>query len=115
MNLTPQWAEYLNKQGHEARHWSSIGSADAPDLELMKAARNTGSYILTQDLDFGILLALTSSKGPSVVQIRSAENLPSAIGDVLLKALDQYSQALSQGAILTIDLERQKIRLLPIR
>ena len=114
MNLSPDWVEYLVSHGHEATHWSSIGSVDAADLELINVARRTGGFIFTQDLDFGLLLAMTGSLGPSIVQLRSTENFPSVIGEVILNALEQYSEALSHGAILTVDMKRQKIRLLPI-
>jgi len=34
MNLTPRWVEHLNGAGHEACHWSSVGSAAAKDREI---------------------------------------------------------------------------------
>jgi predicted nuclease of predicted toxin-antitoxin system len=42
MNLTPRWVEYLDGSGHEARHWSSIGSALAKDSEICEYARRHG-------------------------------------------------------------------------
>jgi hypothetical protein len=39
MNLTPRWADFLTNAGHEARHWSSLGSQSAKDAEICEYAR----------------------------------------------------------------------------
>ncbi len=33
MNLAPRWAEFLQKAGMEALHWSRLGTANATDVE----------------------------------------------------------------------------------
>jgi predicted nuclease of predicted toxin-antitoxin system len=42
----------------------------------MAWARENGHVVLTHDLDFGTLLALTRANGPSVVQVRAQDVLP---------------------------------------
>ena len=59
MNLSPRWTAVLNGSGFEAAHWSSLGAATAPDIEIMAFARAGGYVILTHDLDFGAILAAT--------------------------------------------------------
>ncbi|VAW38304.1 hypothetical protein MNBD_CHLOROFLEXI01-218 [hydrothermal vent metagenome] len=36
MNLSPSWIEYFTQQGWEAEHWSTIGTANALDEEIMR-------------------------------------------------------------------------------
>mgnify|MGYP003381965787 CR=1 len=36
MNLSPAWVETMKTGGIEAIHWSQVGSADAPDLEIFE-------------------------------------------------------------------------------
>lgn len=44
---------------------------------VMGWARENGHVVFTHDLDFGTLLALTRASGPSVVQVRAHDVLPS--------------------------------------
>lgn len=71
MNLSPEWVDVLRSNGYEAQHWSTVGDPRAPDYVIMEWARATGSIVLTHDLDFGALLAITSAVGPSVIQVRT--------------------------------------------
>ncbi len=50
----------------------------APDREIIVHAREEGWVILTQDLDFGTILAVSNGERPSVVQIRSEDVSPEA-------------------------------------
>lgn len=62
MNLSPAWVKILVAAGHSAIHWSSIGLAAAPDVELFDWARKNVYVVFTHDLDFGaILTTLTFS------------------------------------------------------
>ncbi|MGH2611186.1 MAG: DUF5615 family PIN-like protein, partial [Tepidiformaceae bacterium] len=71
MNLSPQWAEFLEKHGFDTIHWSAVGNPRAPDTTIVEWAREHSRVILTHDLDFSRLLALTRASGPSVLQVRT--------------------------------------------
>ena len=75
MNLSPAWVAILQTAGHEAQHWSEIGDARASDPEIMNWARANHVSVLTHDLDFTTILALTRAAGPSVVQVRTQDVL----------------------------------------
>ncbi len=81
----------------------------------MAYASNQGYVVLTQDLDFSTILASTADQKPSVVQIRSAEVSPAWIGAQVVAALLQVADELESGALLTIDPNRTRVRLLPFR
>ncbi len=115
MNLSPRWVQALGLAGIEASHWSAVGRANAPDTEIMAYASAFGYVVLTQDLDFSAILASTADRKPSVVQIRSAEVSPEAIGRQVVAALLQVADELEAGALLTIDPNRTRFRLLPFR
>jgi len=115
MNLSPTWIDRLNNAGFHAVHWSSVGSMNAPDGEIMAYAAKHDYVVLTHDLDFSAILAATQGTKPSVVQIR-AENLsPAAIGDPIIAALNQMTVELAAGALLTVDPGRTRLNLLPLR
>jgi predicted nuclease of predicted toxin-antitoxin system len=115
MNLSPRWVQTLRAAGIDAIHWSDVGRTNAPDTEIMAYASNQGYVVLTQDLDFSTILASTADQKPSVVQIRSAEVSPELIGTQVVTALLQIADELESGALLTIDPNRTRVRLLPFR
>jgi len=115
MNLSPRWAKYLTDAGIEAAHWSTLGAANAPDTEIMTFARINGYVVLMHDLDFSAILAATHGLKPSVVQIRSEDVSPDAIGKLVVEAVRQMNADLDSGALLTIDANRTRLRILPLR
>uniref|UniRef100_E6QMI1 DUF5615 domain-containing protein n=1 Tax=mine drainage metagenome TaxID=410659 RepID=E6QMI1_9ZZZZ len=115
MNLSPNWARFLKDEGVDAVHWSEVGQANTPDSALIAYAASKGFVVLTNDLDFGIALATDGSEKPSVVQIRSDDLRFSSIGNQVMLALRQMKTELAEGALVTIDPKRTRLRLLPLR
>jgi len=115
MNLSPRWVSLLTSAGVEAVHWSTLGAANAPDVEIMAFARSQDFIVLTHDLDFGAILAATKGDKPSVVQIRAEDVSPDAIGKLVVDALRQMTIELEAGALLTIDQGRARLRILPLQ
>ncbi|MFP5230066.1 MAG: DUF5615 family PIN-like protein [Acidobacteriota bacterium] len=114
MSLSPKWVKTLENAGIAAVHWSSIGKADAPDKEIMRFAAESQSVVLTHDLDFSAILAATRGGKPSVVQLRAEDISPDVIGSRVIIALRQVEKELEAGALLTIDTDRMRLRLLPL-
>ena len=104
----------LTEAGIEASHWSSLGPANAPDAEIMAFARANGYVVLTHDLDFSAILAATQGAKPSVVQIRAEDVRPETVGPTLIEALRQMAAQLEEGALLTVDPARARLRVLPL-
>lgn len=115
MNLSPLWCAALARHGLDAIHWSTVGDARAPDHEIMAWARANGRIVFTHDLDFGAMLAATRVDGPSVIQVRSQDTLPSHLEGVVVTALRQFESELERGALVVVDEARARVRLLPLR
>lgn len=114
MNLSPDWCEVLRRGGWEAVHWSSVGDPRATDAAIMQFAREHGYVVFTHDLDFGTLLSATQAIGPSVIQLRSQDVLPARFGMLVLDVLRDLESALTEGALVTIDEARTRMRVLPL-
>jgi predicted nuclease of predicted toxin-antitoxin system len=114
MNLSPRWLGLLTEAGLEAVHWSALGAGNAPDSEIMTYARANEFVVLTHDLDFAAILAATQGEKPSVVQIRSEQLNPEVIGKQVVSAFRQLALELAQGALVTVDPERTRVRVLPL-
>jgi predicted nuclease of predicted toxin-antitoxin system len=114
MNLSPDWAVVLRQAGWETVHWSTIGNHRAADSEIMAWAKQNGHVVFTHDLDFGTILALTQAEGPSVIQVRTQDVTPSAIGKLVVNALRQFQSELDTGALIVIDEAQTRARVLPL-
>jgi predicted nuclease of predicted toxin-antitoxin system len=114
MNLSPGWVDLLAGAGFHAVHWSIVGAVNAPDSEIMAYAAANGYVVLTRDLDFSAILAVTHGEKPSVAQIRAGDLSPTTIGQQVISALIQMQTELEEGALLTIDPNRTRLRLLPL-
>ncbi len=115
MNLSPGWISFLTEVGFEAVHWSTISAGSASDTELMEWATERGYVVLTADLDFGAILAATHGTRPSVVQVRGDLLTPRAIGSAVVTAIRQTHQELLEGALVSVDTVRARLRILPIK
>lgn len=114
ISLSPAWVDVLAKHGWSAVHWSTVGDLRAKDRTVMAWAREHQHVVLTHDLDFGALLALTRASGPSVIQIRAHDVLPGHLEQIVVTTIQTYESQLLEGAIVTVDETRGKVRMLPI-
>ena len=113
MNLSPRWCDILEEASFETVHWGQIDKANSPDEMLVDWAREHGCAIITNDLDFGHLMALSTLARPSIVQVRGGDLTPETIGLLVVAAIRASVDSLRSGAILTIDSNRVRLRLLP--
>lgn len=64
MPLSPGLADWLIQQGYDAVHASGIGLHRAPNNEILERAIREQRIVVTADLDYLRLLALTPLEGP---------------------------------------------------
>lgn len=80
----------------------------------MTWAYDNGFVIFTHDLDFSALLAVSHAAGPSVIQVRAQDVMPSAIGRDVLRVLRLCVTEIEAGAVVSIDKVTSRVRILPI-
>jgi predicted nuclease of predicted toxin-antitoxin system len=115
VNLSPAWVDAFTRHGIESVHWTTIGDPRATDEAIMQYARDHSYVVFTHDLDFGALLALTRAQGPSVLQVRTQNVLPTAIAALTIQVLTAHTSVFEAGALVTVDERSARIRVLPIR
>ena len=115
MNLSPEWVSALKGAGWESIHWSDVGKPSAPDREIFEYAKSNGYMIFTHDLDFGTILAATNAEYPSIIQIRVQDVAPAHLSGFLVSVLNQFEKNLDGGALITIDSNKTRARVLPLR
>ena len=114
MNLSPRWVEVLERNGWSAVHWSTCGDRDAADRIIMNWAKANDYVILTHDLDFGAILAVTGAEGPSVIQVRAQDVFPDHLEGIVVDALRRYQDLLEAGALIIVDEVKLRARVLPL-
>ena len=114
MNIPLKYAELLRKNGVESLSWSDVGAPYATDAEIMAYARKNDYIVLTYDLDFSAILSVTHDFKPSVAQIRASVRDAEQAVDLISTVLFQNEKQLEKGAILSIDLNKSRLRLLPL-
>jgi predicted nuclease of predicted toxin-antitoxin system len=114
MNLSPRWQKFLMEAGLQSAHWSELG-AGMLRTSIMACAEAHDCVVLTHDLDFAAILAATHGKKPSVVQIRAEHLAHDLIGSHIVSALRQLAVELDYGALVTVEPNRTRMRVLPWR
>jgi len=114
MNLSPRWAAEFRSRGFESIHWSQVEAATAPDEEVLSWCAAHDYALFTHDLDFGAILAASKGRNPSEVQLRTENVVAEAMLEHVTRALLQVEKDLAQGALVTIEPGRHRVRLLPL-
>jgi predicted nuclease of predicted toxin-antitoxin system len=89
--------------------------ATAADIEILNLARVEHRIVLTQDLDFSMLIALSNDDQPSLITLRLSSSKPDLVTQRLLAVLPSLEQELLEGTAVTIDDNSVRIRKLPMR
>ena len=114
MGISPRCVAFLLAQGVEAVHLHQLGLDRMSDAEVVKKARREGYVVLTHDLDFAELVALSGAELPSVVIFRLQDMRPDNVNHYLEILVREHQTALNQGAIFSISEGRIRVRMLPI-
>ena len=115
MGISPASVANLRAQGFDAVHLHEKGLDQMDDRDILEKARVEGRVVLTHDLDFGDLLALSGDELPSVVIFRLKDMRSPSVNRYLAAILKQYSDLLEEGAIFSVNERRTRVRRLPIR
>ncbi len=106
--------DVLHAHGHEGVHAYQIGKGRASDTELLEIARREGRVVITADLDFPRLLALSSAEGPGMILFRGGNYSDREMCELLERVLNQVLPGILESSICVVDKRRIRITELPI-
>jgi predicted nuclease of predicted toxin-antitoxin system len=115
MGISPRVVEELRQNGHDAVHLTEQGLNRLIDGDILQKARQENRVLLTHDLDFGELLAASGGELPSVIIFRLRDMRSPNVSRHLNSILNQQSEALAEGAVLSVTEQKVRIRRLPIK
>ncbi|GAB4196873.1 MAG: hypothetical protein Fur006_44790 [Coleofasciculaceae cyanobacterium] len=114
MGISPRTVKWLKTTGYDATHLVEEGLERLADDEILVKARNEGRILLTVDLDFGYLLAVSGETLPSVILFRLGNESYEMINNRLAEALNRFEEDLAAGAIISVSDDAFRVRHLPI-
>ena len=115
MNISPLTVSQLRKHGWSVIRVSEIMDKSTKDLDLLEYARLHDMVIITQDLDFSMLLAIKGYGKPSLVNVRLEEVRPDYVTSRIIDTVSELEQELKRGAVVTVAETSVRYRHLPIR
>jgi predicted nuclease of predicted toxin-antitoxin system len=107
-------SEWLRGRGHDAVHLSEQGLQRLTDGEISGKAAAEGRCVLTFDLDFGEIAALSGQTKGSVIVFRLGDPRFSRVIDRLAAVLAESADAIERGAVISVEEARYRVRYLPI-
>jgi predicted nuclease of predicted toxin-antitoxin system len=100
--------------GHDVTHLSEEGLLPLPNGEIFGKGIAERRVILTFDLDFGEIAALSRGRKASVVVFRLHNTRSDHVIARLSVVLEKSMSALETGAVVVVEESRHRIRYLPI-
>ena len=114
MGISTRTITWLRQQGHDAIHLRDEGLQRAADEDILKKARSEERIVLTMDLDFGYLLAISGAELPSVILFRLEDESSEIVNKRLEDVLIQCANDLEAGSIVSVSELSIRVRRLPI-
>lgn len=114
MGLARSTVAFLRAQGHDAVHLRDEGLQRLDDGEIVQKAVAEGRVILTHDLDFGRIVAVSGSTIPSVITFRLQNMRPPHVNHYLAEVLTRFAAQLEAGALVSVNEQGIRVRPLPI-
>src|SRR5712691_2127109 len=100
MGVDVRIAEWLRRHGHDAVHLREEGLHRAPDEQVLGKALAENRIVITFDLDFGDLAALTHDRPARVILLRLENARTPHVIERLAAVLAASASARESGVIL---------------
>ena len=114
MGISPRTVDYLKTMGYDAIHLVEQRLEKLEDIDILEKAKQENRIVLTVDLDFGYLLAISGASLPSVILFRLGNETYEMINERLVEVLNKYQKYLETGAIISVRDDLDRVRKLPI-
>lgn len=114
MGIAQSTSRSLSSPGHDTIHLRDQGLERLQDRMIVEKAQREGRVIVTHDLDFGRIVALSEGSVRSIITLRLSDMTPGRVNQSPGTVVGQASSALERGALITVTDRGFRIRELPI-
>ena len=115
MGIALRIVEWLRKSGHDVVHLREVGLHRLSDREIFQKAISENRIILTFDLDFGEIVALSEGILTSVIIFRLRNTYTPFVLKRLEEMLQNSFEPLTKSSVIIVEETRHRIRELPIK
>jgi len=115
MNISPRTVRILTDAGYDVVRVGDVMSPSASDAAVLAYARRSARVVITQDMDFSALLALSGHASPSVISLRLSSADPAGVAARLVSVMSRYETELTQGCAISVGDDVSRLRRLPVR
>ena len=114
VHIAPRTVGFLRSLGHDVVRVDEVLPRTAADETVVEVAARDGRCVLTQDLDFSAIVALSGGIAPSIISLRLSSSRVERVNAVLQAVLPDIESVVLAGAIVTVQDGRIRVRQLPI-
>jgi predicted nuclease of predicted toxin-antitoxin system len=114
MGVSLRVVEWLRRREDDVVHLREQGLQRMPNGEIFEKAAAEDRVVLTFDLDFGEIVALSRGARTSVVVFRLRNTRTENVIARLETVLAQSTGALTRGAVVIVEDGRHRVRFLPV-
>ena len=114
MGISNKCTAWMQEKGFDITHINDQGLYRMADEDIYQKAKTEGRIILTMDLDFSDIAAANKMKLPSIITFRLSNMSWQNIVFRLSLVIEHYSEALTEGAVISVGDKKIRLRMLPI-
>ena len=115
LHISPATVNFLRSLDHDVVRVNDILPLNASDELIIEQARQGSRIILTQDLDFSRLIAVSGESTPSLISLRLKSSRIEYVNALLSRILPELEAEGVDSSIITIEDAAIRRRSLPIR
>ncbi len=114
MGVATRVVDWLRQNGHDAKHLRDEGLHRIPNGEIFAKAISENRILITFDLDFGEIVALSKREKVSIILFRLHNTRTSHLINRLSIVFEDSAGALGEGAVVVVEESRHRVRHLPL-
>ena len=115
MNISPLTVEQLRNFKWNIVRIPEVMDKGSKDIDILTYAQTHNKILITQDLDFSMLLALRGYSKPSLINLRLENAKPDFITERIIDVVSFMEKELEEGVVITVDETSVRYRNLPIK
>ncbi len=114
MPVSPRIAEWLREEGHDAIHAWEVGLERATDEKILNFAIEEKRVIITADLDYSRLIAISFTKEPGIILFRKGDYSEKELKERLKHVLEIIPEKEFYSSITVVEKFRIRRTKLPL-
>lgn len=115
LHIAPRTVDHLRAAGHDVIRVCDALPITAPDTAIVEFAAENDRVILTQDLDFSAIIALSGKSVPSLISLRLSSSKIERVNQILEKIIPNLSGEMGRGIIVSVTDRGVRTRFLPVK